>query len=177
MQQLTTNRMWRKVIWLILLAVLFAVGTFTSTFAGAAHAATQGEHCLLILAPLQPGETTSHVLSRQCAQGNQKLVAPASSTHLMRWWADINHTGAFTDVNGSSGPCDSTGYGINYVGDAWNDRISSFQVFNNCTFTRAYANANYGGFCQGYNGDIDFVGGTLNDHISSFRIASVQSHC
>src|SRR5207249_4781821 len=123
----------------------------------------QPSYCRIVIAKLQPGETTSRVLSQQCSNQplaisstqTQLLMAtshmqplqptlplqvgcPLFSTHLMRWWADIQYSGSFTDVCGRSGPCDSSGYGFSYVGDSWNDRISSFQVFNHCTYTRAY---------------------------------------
>lgn len=178
MKRLMTNQTWRKAGLMITIALFCAVSAFATTFAHPAHASTQVAHCQLVLDALHPGESTSRVLSQQCAQGDQQLVNPQIClTHLMRWWADVNHRGAFTDVCGNFGPCDSTGYGFNYVGNSWNDRISSFQVFNKCTYTRAYENANYSGICQAYNGDIDNVGSALNDHISSFRIASVQNHC
>ncbi|MBA2395244.1 MAG: hypothetical protein H0V70_21155 [Ktedonobacteraceae bacterium] len=178
MKQLMANQAWRKASLMITIALFCAVGAFATTFARPAHAATQAEHCLVVLEALHAGESTSRVLSQQCTQGDQQRVTPnICFTHLMRWWADANHRGAFTDVCGQYGKCDSAGYGFNYVGSAWNDRISSFQVFNNCTYTRAYENANYSGICQAYNGDIDNVGSALNDHISSFRIASAQYHC
>jgi hypothetical protein len=172
-----------------LLAVALVFGAFS--FAPTAHAASQtaarAEHCQIVLAKLQPGETTSRILSQQCstqpvATSNERppvirADCPFGSTHLMRWWADIYYSGAYTDICGWSGPCDSSGYGISYVGNAWNDRISSFQVFNHCYYTRAYVNANYGGDCRAYAGDTDWVGSYMNDKISSFRIASAQYHC
>ncbi len=177
MQHLMNTSMWHKAITVTMLALLLAVGAFATTLTQTAHAAPPATHCLIVLDRLHPGEQSSRVLSRHCVQANQPLVAPAGSTHLMRWWADAGYRGDFTDVDGSSGPCDSTGYGFNYVGDGWNDRISSFQVFNNCTFTRAYSDADYGGVCQAYSGDTSYVGYALNDAISSLRIASVGNHC
>ena len=160
---------------------------------------TQPRYCQIFIAKLQPGETTSRILSEQCSSqppassttstqllgafsGMQPTLPHAcisfiNGTLLMRWWTDANHRGSFTDIRGCDGPCDSAGYGISYVGDTWNDKISSFQVFNNCIHTRAYENADFSGLCQAYNGDIDFVGSALNDEISSFRIASVANHC
>lgn len=148
-------------------------------------------YCRINVAPLQPGETTSRTLSRQCSNLSLDVANPDRQllmvqpllgctfgyTHLMRWWADIQYTGEADDLCGHSGPCDSTGYGISYVGDHWNDKISSFQVFNNCTYTRAYWNKNYGGFCEAYQGDTSWVGSLINDEISSFRIASDKHTC
>jgi hypothetical protein len=168
---------WGKIGIMIAVALFCAVSAFATTIASSAHAATPTEHCVIVLDKLHAGESTSRVLSTQCTSGNQQVTPDICLTHLMRWWSDANHRGSYTDVCGSYGKCDSSGYGFNYVGDAWNDRISSFQVFNNCTYTRAYQNANYGGLCQAYNGDIDNVGSAFNDQISSFRIASVYAHC
>lgn len=163
----------------VLLAVVLAFGAFA--FAPAAHAASQtaaqAEHCQIVVAKLQPGEQTSRVLSSQCVQGTQPLVAPLGSTLLMSWYKDANYYGASTLIYGYYGPCDSAGYGIAYVGNAWNDVISSFKVWNNCYYSRAYTNSNYGGTCARYHLNVPWVGSTMNDRISSFWLNSDVHYC
>ena len=99
-----------------------------------------------------------------------------SGTLLMTWYADANYGGANTQIVQYSGPCDSTGYGIRYVGDSWNDKISSFKTFNNCNTVTAYTNSNYGGTAKTWSNpgasgvNVPWVGTDMNDKISSFRV-------
>ena len=186
MNMLFSSRLLKQGYRAALVAALLGVAlVFGVAHAPAAHAAsqsiTQGERCQIVLAKLQPGEQTSRVLSSQCAQGNQQLAAPQSGTLLMTWYVDANYGGRSTNIYGDAGPCDSSGYGISYVNNwttqNWNDVISSFKVWNNCTWTRAYTNANYGGKCQLYDGNTSYVGARMNDQISSFWITSTLHSC
>jgi len=52
-----------------------------------------------------------------------------------------------------------------YVGDAWNDKISSVQVSNGCALT-GYLHANFGGDSETF-GNTNYVGDLWNDQISS----------
>jgi hypothetical protein len=161
-------------------ACLFVLAPMAATspaFANTSHpASVTHKNCQIVLDKLQPGETTSKVLSSQCTTANQPLVAPAASALLMTWYVNISYGGDSTTIYGKAGPCDSAGYGIGYVGDAWNDTISSFKVWNNCNYTSAFANKNYGGACQKYNANVPFVGSALNDEISSFWVSSNTFH-
>ena len=149
------------------------------------HAATQApataKHCVMVVDQLHPGERTSRVLSYQCATRNQQLQIPAicigTRTLIMSWYVDANYNGGSTLIYGCGPPCDSAGYGIAYVGDGWNDRISSFKVWNNCFYTRAYTNINYGGTCQRYHNNVSYVGSTMNDRISSFWVNLDVHYC
>jgi hypothetical protein len=76
------------------------------------------------------------------------------------------------------GPCDSAGYGIHQFDSFWNDRVSSFKVWNNCNYTRGYLNKDYGGTpCGRWYGNVDWVGWTFNDKLSSFWVASTSHGC
>jgi hypothetical protein len=165
---------------LLTTGVVFSVLSFSPAAHAALHSTAQGERCQIILAKLQSGEQTSRVLSSQCVQGNQQLVAPQSSTLLMTWYKDIHYLGASTRIYGNSGPCDSSGYGIPNLAawfSGWNDVISSFKVWNNCNWTRAYTNINYGGLCTRYYGNVPWVGSPMNDKISSFWVTSTRHNC
>jgi hypothetical protein len=160
--------------------LVFSVFSFSPAVHAASHVTAQGERCQIILAKLQSGEQTSRVLSSQCAQGNQQLLAPQASALLMTWYKDINYNGASTRIYGNSGPCDSAGYGIPNLGaygSSWNDSVSSFKVWNNCYYTRAYTNINYGGTCKRYHNNVSWVGSTMNDKISSFWVNSDVHYC
>lgn len=96
----------------------------------------------------------------------------------MTWYKDINYGGDSMDAYGSDGPCDQAGYGYSYIIPNWNDAISSFKLFNNCFYTRAYTDRDYHGTCQEYYYDnVSYVGSLMNDKISSFRIASDLHYC
>ncbi|MFH8407453.1 hypothetical protein ACH4FX_22065 [Streptomyces sp. NPDC018019] len=118
------------------------------------------------------------MLSRTCTTGTAPVLtkSAARSTLLMTWYADINYGGASTQIRGNAGPCDSQGYGFAYVGDAWNDRISSFRTFNGCNTQEGYDHRNYGDtiyYCGKCGDDGSFepwVGAQANDRISSWWI-------
>jgi hypothetical protein len=169
------------------LVAVTAVATFGVGRAAAANtsapsaSAGAGRNCTMVIDKLQPGETVSKVRSYTCAAPGQPAPAPdasiEASTQLMLWCVDWNWGSPCTFVYGTAGPCDATGYGISYVGNVWNDVISSFLVYNNCWYTRAYIDSNYGGGCQDYSGDVSYVGDFMNDRISSFRIAAWRRAC
>jgi hypothetical protein len=118
--------------------------------APSSSAATPRE-CQIVLGAAPAPGAASPVLSRRCATPGERLVAPKADTLLMTWYENFNYGGASTKVYGSGGPCDTGGYGISYVGDDWNDRISSYKVFNNCNYSATFANAEWGGICfEGY---------------------------
>jgi hypothetical protein len=165
------------------LAVIVGMSAFS--FTPAAHAASQStsqaKQCVMVVDHLHPGQRTSRVLAYTCATGNQQLQIPniciGQRTLLMSWYVDANYGGSSTLIYGCGGPCDSAGYGIAYVGDGWNDRISSYKVWNNCFYSRAYTNSNYGGTCQRYHNNVPWVGSTMNDKISSFWVNLDVHYC
>lgn len=157
-------------------AVAATVLALTGTYSSAATAADAHttRNCVIVLDELQPGQTTSRVLSHTCTTGAASAkVQPASiqSTLLMTWYADANEGGASTQIRGSSGGCDASGYGFAYVGDDWNDRISSYRLFGTCNSISGYDNSNYGsqiyycGICTGDN-----IPWSANDRISSMWV-------
>ncbi len=58
---------------------------------------------------------------------------------------------------------------FSFVGEGWNDRISSIQCTPGCRMI-AYEHANFGGARQGF-GTTGFVGQFWNDRISSAEVA------
>ncbi|UXX98059.1 hypothetical protein N7U49_48060 (plasmid) [Streptomyces sp. AD2-2] len=152
--------------------MLALTGTYSSTATAADSHETQ--KCVIVLDKLQPGHTSSRVLSHTCTAGTESAQAQPSSiqsTLLMTWYADANQSGASTQIRGSSGGCDASGYGIAYVGDDWNDRISSYKLFGTCNTVDAYDTSNYGneiyfcGICTSDN-----IPWSANDRISSMWI-------
>lgn len=167
-----------SVFFVLCLLFVATLSLAPSASASSSQAGGVGKRCQIVLDKLQPGERSSQVLSSQCVEGDQALVAPLGRTILMTWYRDINYGGGSTDVYGWDGPCDWIGYGFEYVGAFWDDTITSFKLYNNCFYTRAYTNRGYQGTCQEYYYDnISYVGSLMNDKISSFRIASDLHYC
>ncbi|MEU1534010.1 hypothetical protein [Streptomyces fagopyri] len=155
-------------------ALLALTAGYSSTATAAAVDTHEARNCVIVLDKLQPGQTSSRVLSRSCTTGTASAQAQPSgiqSTLLMTWYADANQSGASTQIRGSSGGCDASGYGIAYVGDDWNDRISSYKLFGTCNSIDAYDTSDYGneiyfcGICSADN-----IPWSANDRISSMWV-------
>ena len=166
-----------------LLTTLLLVGSWTIVASSPAQAATAAASpdCQVVLDRLHPGEHESRVLLKQCARPGERLAAPtltSATVLIMTWYEHIRYGGASTRIYGVYGPCDSAGYGIHQFDSFWNDRVSSFKVWNNCNYTRGYLNKDYGGTpCGRWYGSVDWVGWTFNDKLSSFWVASVSRGC
>jgi hypothetical protein len=97
-----------------------------------------------------------------------------AGTLLMSWYRDADYDGDTVDLRSTEGPCDAAGYGVSdigeYLGWAWNDSVSSFRTFGNCTVVQSFANNNYGGDFHTFIGDTPYVGDDWNDRISSILL-------
>ncbi|MEV0385503.1 hypothetical protein [Nonomuraea sp. NPDC050643] len=155
----------------LLLPALAIAAVATATPSNASSAAPERE-CQIVLGPAPAAGEASPVLSQKCASSGERLAAPAADTLLMTWYENFNYGGASTKIYGSGGPCDTGGYGIANVGPAWNDRISSFKVFNNCNYSSTFQHENWGGLCfEGYGSIPSRAPITSSLWISSGRFA------
>ncbi|WP_116245268.1 hypothetical protein [Nocardiopsis sp. FIRDI 009] len=133
--------------WSVAAIALVLVSALPTTTANA-EAVKTTTHCVITLDAPAPGSEQSRVASQFCDTDPQAAVlqdARAASTLLMTWYSSNYYNGSSTQLRGSAGPCDSSGYGVAYVGDEWNDRIGSYRLFNNCRLTTLYEHSNYGG--------------------------------
>ena len=174
---------------LVVLLGFAAVSMAPMAYAAAptTHAASvsrsQASHCVIVLAPLQPGERNSKTVFSQCAALNQPLVVPLASTLLITVYLGDNFTGSRTSIFGNAGPCDPTGYKIDRMptvnGVNFNNDISSYKVFHNCSWTRDYSGNNETGDCVGtFLGDVSSLAGTgIDNRINSMRLSSVFHSC
>ncbi|MGP4027456.1 hypothetical protein [Actinomadura sp. 3N407] len=129
-------------------------------------------HCRIVLDRLQPGEKFSRVISRTCSD-NQADLGINARVDLMTWYEHADYGGSSTTVKGDYGPCDQEGYGIRDTGIGgfeWRLIISSFKVYNNCNWSQAYTNTNYGGTVNIFYQNVRNVGSDMNDKIRSFII-------
>ena len=154
-------------------ALTFIACTIAGTAMVTAPAASASpvQNCQVVLGQTAAPGTASPVLSTQCAPAGRALAAPAASTLLMTWYDGYNFSGNSTKYYGAYGPCDNLGYGIPWVGTAWNDRIRSWRMFNNCVYSSAFLDINYGGsYCGKYKGAVA-DGSYMDAQISSFWIS------
>lgn len=56
---------------------------------------------------------------------------------------------------------------VPWIGNLWNDQVSSVQVASGCVLN-AYEHINFGGAQVGYLGSVPWVGDGWNDRISSY---------
>ncbi|ASU60951.1 hypothetical protein [Nocardiopsis dassonvillei] len=95
----------------------------------------------------------------------------------MTWYDLPDFAGGSTQVRWDFDGCDGEGCGIAYVGDDWNDRVSSFRTFNGCNTVSGYHHANYGadahycGKCDDSGFNESYVGSGADNTISSFWIS------
>ena len=59
---------------------------------------------------------------------------------------------------------------VPWIGQAWNDRISSVRCDRQCALT-AYEHANFAGRSQRFFGEVRYVGDGWNDRISAMRVS------
>lgn len=141
-------------------------------------AATEGsstDYCMAIItgeevwcASTESGldEIREEVLGQGRGEGE---VEPMATTHLVDLYDAAGRTGPFFALYGS--PCDANADidGSYTLPSAWNDRISSFQGFNQCE-TRLYEHGNFSGNTYGPVYATDNVGATMNDEASALRV-------
>lgn len=156
--------------------VLSAAGVPTSAQASPAPAANESpRYCDITLAPLEPGQTQSRVISRECFSGKQQPQTQTAQeedtdTLLMVWYQHMGWQGNYQRIKGSD-PCDSSGYGIRNTGWLWGHTLSSYRVFNSCNLSKVYTETGFGGTSSSWiDGDVHHFGSTFNDNIWSIWI-------
>lgn len=96
-------------------------------------------------------------------------VEPTATVHLVDLYDAAGRTGAYFALYGSGCDTNADIDGSYTLPSAWNDRISSFQGFNNCE-TRLYQNGDFTGNTYGPVFATDYVGATMNDQASALRV-------
>ncbi|WP_304454446.1 hypothetical protein [Nocardiopsis sp. YSL2] len=160
----------------------FAVASFQPAQAETtdAYSFTPERHCLFLVEGISSGEEESRILSYEChtdKDSARQAQQASSGTHLMTWYSGQNFQGSSYRIQGTSGPCDRSGYGFSNVGSVWNNRISSFKTYNRCNSVSGYDGFNYArdiyvcvacGSSSGYSEP--YVGNVANNRISSLKM-------
>lgn len=132
-----------------------------STFSASIAAATNGHTHLP--ASVKPQNLTQAMLNAYSARNT-----PQTSYVLSVEYWDWHYQGSAWAISGSW-PCSQVGgYGMSYVGNTWNDQISSAAGYSDCNHVLHWENSNY----WGANLDCTpncYTMGVMNDATSSIQ--------
>jgi hypothetical protein len=87
-------------------------------------------------------------------------------------WVHADFAGASKGWTANS-TCDTSGdvdHGVGYVGNSWNDVISSSRGYNNCQL-KHWEHANWEGRSTGWLSSASYLGDAMNDETSSLQFA------
>ncbi|WP_131735806.1 hypothetical protein [Actinomadura roseirufa] len=132
--------------------------------------ARKAMHCTVVLKKPRPGQASSPVVSQTCGDTKKDLRA-LDDTLLITLYQHADYGGASLEVKGQDGPCDKAGYKFPVVPWPWFEMVSSFRATNDCHWTSAWSEFNFGGGTDGwYAQNVPYVGIFLNDNFRSFTI-------
>jgi hypothetical protein len=142
------------------------------TFAEAIAAATGGR--VHLASTIRPQDLTQAMLNTSLNATSQSQPASnISNTQYIlsdEYW-DWHDTGATWTPSGSA-PCSSSiGYSLSYVGDTWNDQISSATGYSGCNHVKHWDNRGFKGsniMCTN-SPSTCWTMGAMNDHTSSIE--------
>jgi hypothetical protein len=134
------------------------------TFAEAIYAATNG--AIRLDPSVQASEASEEMLRPRNSASTQMSVESTATTYVIGIdYANANYGGSSKTWTTTSVCTLSRSFQVAYVGDAWNDRISSAKSFAGCSLNPHYEHASYGGavrYCP-----CQYIGDAMNDRTSS----------
>lgn len=129
------------------------------TFAEALHSATNG--AIKASQDLLPENLTSDMLARSSLQPQATFVIGIEYEHAGFGGSSITYSSSVT--------CAGFVHSVAYVGDGWNDRISSAKAFSSCNHSQHFEHANFGGASVDCFGACSYIGDAMNDRTSSLK--------
>lgn len=147
---------------------LLALTLGAPTPARAATTHGSGDYCLLLTSTADLWCATT-AAGLDAVAGEVLADDSIDSTRQVRLYADANKTGAYLDVYGLACDTDPDADDDTGLPGPWNDRVSSFQGYNNCD-TKLYQNGDLTGATYGPTTATNYVGDTMNDQASSLRV-------
>ncbi len=177
-----------------LLALSAAVLTLSLAFPMAASAASTspGKHCTVELAPLEPGQTTSRIVSQGCfatfsqamafaSHGRVKLSASATPRDLLPEmlattyvlgidFKDGSYSGASFTATGATGCSGGHNFAITSMPPTWDNQVSSNYPSSGCNRAVHWEDTSYGGAqktCTSDPATCYYIGNAMNDRTSS----------
>ncbi|GAB3836554.1 hypothetical protein ACFFMR_00040 [Micromonospora andamanensis] len=133
-----------------------------------------GDHCVIVLDRLKPGQTESDVVAQKCSDDPADLshVGTMALTPLVTFYEHAGYGGKSRQLSGEAGTCDAAGYGFSSL--TWDYQggkfVSSFVTHGACNQVRGFYNTQYSGYTERYTGSRSYVGDRLNDHIYSMTV-------
>lgn len=180
----TSERCSRRLVRTIILTVTAIGGLVIPTASAVALAlapasAATDQNCAIVIDRLQPGESSSQIVSKTCSPAGTGPALPAgiqAADLIVTFYGDVGYGGTSSQVFGDDGPCDADGYGINNMDDV-NDEVglaSSYRLAGTCTISEMYTGYDAEGTSSGliFGQDQSYVGATFNDNINSFYMFS-----
>jgi hypothetical protein len=155
-------------------------GPTASPSSGQTVTSASGENCVVVVAPLQPHQTASRVISRTCSDRPVKgsdlsLGSSAASLYpIIAFWQYTNYTGGRLLFEGTQ-PCSPSNGGYGFpdtrppdYGAPWG--ASSWRAYSSCWHTTLYYGYEYGQpgyvYPQGV-WEAGVIGSGLDNHVWS----------
>jgi len=128
--------------------------------------------CVILLEPIQSGETSSKASEPICAQGSVDLVegiSLSSSFLIARFYDNTNYGSLLVEYYGSSACSATVNYGVTALPSDLDNKFESGRSYSNCDHINVYDFTNYGGatYACGANCSSFFA---LNNAVSSWRV-------
>ncbi|MGA6161580.1 hypothetical protein [Amycolatopsis magusensis] len=124
-----------------LVSIAGLIGSGSASAAPQPDAAT-GKYCVTTLKKLQPGEATSQVTSRRCSDDAATFEMAKSSGIALAFLHEHDNLGGNWEIyQGEDGPCDASGYGIDWVGAVMHHKTSSILTDNWCNSLTLFQNS------------------------------------
>lgn len=161
---------------------LAVTALLTGTTANAAPAHVTTRQCGVLLAKVQPGETSSKVLKEACSSsraGMAQALGVQDQVILLTLFEDADYGGTAVNWLGADGPCDSAGYAIpnlhrnNPWATSMDDKISSWQQGTAfCNYVNFWSDPYYSGkhVAWPHYTSVNYVGDYINDQTSSISV-------
>jgi len=140
------------------------------TFAEAIAAATGGR--VHLASTIRPQDLTQAMLNTGLNATSQSASNVTNTQYVLsvEYW-DWHDSGATWTPTGSA-PCSSSiGYNVSYVGNTWNDQISSATGYSGCNHVKHWDNSGFKGsniMCTNSSSTC-WTMGAMNDHTSSIE--------
>lgn len=188
-----SKRLWvKRRLTFIAVVVLASLAIVFPAQASAASEQGVARHCVVKLAPLEAGETSSRILASGCFMTFAKAIAFASNGRIRVGpgatpaqispesldasnvvgidFSDWHFSGAsFTATGGTAGCTGGHNYAINSMPAGWNNIVSSNYPSSGCNRARHWDGTNHTGALIDCHDNLDcyYIGDAMNDRTSS----------
>ncbi|WP_433273745.1 hypothetical protein ACQPZF_19875 [Actinosynnema sp. CS-041913] len=161
---------WHHIAGAVVGWLMLTTGPALPAQAQTAPAQSGDADCVIVVGAPDPVTNIAPQETKACGAAAAEVALPAKKL-IMTWYRNGDYGGGSTKIYGRNGGCGN--YGIEFVGESWNDEIHSFRTYANCHYVRAFQNKEYGGWCYAYHGDARWVG----NGVSSFWLSNSYKRC